>query len=264
MLAELTNDVFSGDDWLFEIKWDGYRAVAEIEEGEVNLHSRNNISFNQKYFPIVETLKTFGINVIFDGEVVIVDDFGKSSFQLLQNYQKSGKGKLAYYVFDILHLDGYDLTNLPLIKRKEILKQILPEDLKNIRFSDHIIGDGENFYKVAVERGLEGILAKRANSKYQPGKRSKDWLKIKTRNRQEAVICGFTQPKGSRDKFGSLVLGVYDEGELIYIGQAGTGFTDTSLKEIYSKLKHLITDKTHFKLTIMNKTNATRQTTKIN
>ncbi len=257
MLAELTNDVFSNDDWIFEIKWDGYRAVAEIEEGEVNLHSRNNISFNQKYFPIVETLKAFDTNIILDGEVVIVDDFGKSSFQLLQNYQKSGKGKLAYYVFDILHLNGYDLTNLPLIKRKEILKQILPDDLKNIRFSDHIVGDGENFYKVAVERGLEGILAKRINSKYQLGKRSKDWLKIKTRKRQEAVICGFTQPKGSRDKFGSLVIGVYDEGELIYIGQAGTGFTDQSLKDIYSKLKPFITDKSPFKKKIETNTPVT-------
>ena len=262
MLAELTNDVFSDDDWIYEIKWDGYRAVAEIKEGEVNLHSRNNISFNQKYYPVVETLKSFDVDVIFDGEVVIVDDFGKSSFQLLQNYQKSGKGNLAYYIFDILHLDGYDLTNLPLLKRKEILKQILPEDLKSIRFSDHIIGDGENFYKVAVERGLEGILAKRANSKYKIGKRSKDWLKIKTRNRQEAVICGFTQPKGSRDKFGSLVLGVYDEGELVYIGQAGTGFTDTSLKDIYSKLAPLITDKSPFKQKIITNTPATWVTPK--
>ncbi|HSP88220.1 MAG TPA: DNA ligase D [Ignavibacteriaceae bacterium] len=254
MLAELNNEVFSNDDWIFEIKWDGYRAVAEIEEGEVNLHSRNNISFNQKYFPIVETLKTFDVNVIFDGEVVIVDDFGKSSFQLLQNFQKSGKGKLVYYIFDILHLDGVNLTNLPLTKRKEILKIVLPADLKNIRFSDHIFGDGENFYKVAEERGLEGILAKRADSKYEIGRRSKNWLKIKTRKRQEAVICGFTQPKGSRDKFGSLILGVFDEGELIYIGQAGTGFTDSTLKEVYAKLKPLITDKSPFKQKIVTNT----------
>ena len=262
MLAELTNNVFSDDDWLFEIKWDGYRAIAEIEDGNVNLHSRNNISFNQKFYPVVETLKSFEGNIIFDGEVVIVDDFGKSSFQLLQNYQKSGKGKLAYYIFDILHLNGYDLTNLPLIKRKEILKQVLPDDLKNIRFSDHIIGDGENFYKVAEERGLEGILAKRADSKYQLGKRSRNWLKIKTKKRQEAVICGFTQPKGSRDKFGSLVLGVYDEGELVYIGQAGTGFTDSRLKEIYSMLKPLVTNKSPFSQKIITNTPATWVTPK--
>jgi len=247
MFAELSNLVFSNDDWLFEIKWDGYRSVAEIEDGEVNLHSRNNISFNEKYFPVVETLKNFEMDVIFDGEVVVVDDFGKSSFQLLQNYGKSGKGKLVYYVFDILYLNGYDLTSLPLIKRKEILKKIIPGDLKNIFFSDHIIGDGESFFKVAEQRGLEGILAKRADSKYLVGKRSKDWLKIKTKKRQEAIICGFTEPKGSRNKFGSLVIGVYDEGELLYIGQAGTGFTDKDLKDIYSKLSPLITSKSPFK-----------------
>jgi bifunctional non-homologous end joining protein LigD len=254
MLAELTNDAFSDDDWIFEIKWDGYRAVAEISDGEVNLHSRNNISFNQKYSPVAEALKTFDMNVIFDGEVVVVDEFGKSSFQLLQNYKKSGKGILAYYIFDILHLEGYNLTKLSLIKRKEILKKVLPEDLKNIRYSDHIPGDGNSFFKVAEERGLEGILAKRADSKYEVGKRSSNWLKIKTKKSQEAVICGFTEPKGSRNKFGSLVLGVFDEGDLVYIGQAGTGFTDESLKEIYSALKPHITDKSPFNQKI--KTNA--------
>lgn len=246
MLAELSNRVFSDNKWLFEIKWDGYRAVAEIEDGEVNLHSRNNISFNDKYFPIVEALRIFDMNVVFDGEVVVVDDFGKSSFQLLQNFRKTGKGKLVYYVFDILYLNGFDLTNLTLIKRKEILKKIIPGDSKSIMYSDHVKGEGTSFFKVAEQQGLEGMLAKKADSKYIPGKRSKDWLKIKTRKRQEAIICGFTEPKGSRNKFGSLVLGVYDEGELVYIGQAGTGFTDKDLKEIYSKLKPLITNKPQF------------------
>ncbi len=213
----------------------------------MNLHSRNNISFNEKYFPIVESLRQFDMDVIFDGEVVVVDDFGKSSFQLLQTYGKTGKGKLAYYVFDILYLNGSDLTNLPLVKRKEILKKIIPENLANIKYSDHIIGDGESFFKIAEQRGLEGILAKRAESKYIPGKRSKDWLKLKTKKSQEAIICGFTEPKGSRNKFGSLVLAVYDEGELIYIGQAGTGFTDNDLKDIYTKLKPLITNRSPFK-----------------
>ena len=247
MLAELSGNVFSDDRWIFEIKWDGYRAVAEVKDGKVNLHSRNNISFNEKYFSIVETLKLFDMDIILDGEVVVVDDFGKASFQLLQTYGKSGKGKLAYYVFDILYLDGYDLTNLSLIKRKEILKKIIPGDLVNIKYSDHIVRDGESFFKVAEQRGLEGILAKRADSKYLPGKRSKDWLKLKTKKRQEAIICGFTEPKGSRNKFGSLVLGVYDEGDLVYIGQAGTGFTDNDLKDIYSLLKPLITDNPSFK-----------------
>jgi len=247
MLAELSGKAFSDQDWIFEIKWDGYRAVAEIKDGEINLHSRNNISFNEKYFPVVETLRRFNMDVVFDGEIVAVDDFGKASFQLLQTYGKTGKGKLAYYIFDILYLNGADLTNLPLIKRKEILKKIIPIDLVNVKYSDHIVGDGESFFKIAEQRGLEGILAKRAESKYFPGKRSKDWLKLKTKKRQEAIICGFTEPKGSRNKFGSLVLAIYDEGDLLYIGQAGTGFTDNDLKNIYSKLKPLITNRSSFK-----------------
>jgi bifunctional non-homologous end joining protein LigD len=240
MLAELSTKVFDDDDWLFEIKWDGYRAVAEIENGEVNLHSRNNISFNNKYPSIIKSLQKFDMNVTLDGEVAAVDDYGKSSFQLLQNYKKSGKGKLVYFVFDILYLDGYNLTNLPLLRRKEILKKILPV-LPGISYSDHIVGKGKDFFNLAVERGLEGIIAKKANSKYIAGKRSKDWLKIKTRLKQEAIICGFTKPKGSRNKFGSLVLAAFDEGELIHIGLAGTGFNDKDLNDIYAKLKPYIT-----------------------
>jgi len=254
MLAELHNEVFSNDEWIFEIKWDGYRAIAEIENGEVNLHSRNNISFNKKFSRIAETLKAFDMNVVFDGEVVIIDDYGRSSFQLLQNYQKTGKGNLIYYIFDILHLEGHDLTRLPLIERKEILRKIIPDDLTGILYSDHIKGEGVSFYNAAKESGLEGILAKKADSKYEISKRSRNWLKIKTKKTQEAIICGFTEPKGSRDKFGSLVLGVMDEGELVYIGQAGTGFTDSTLKSIYDKLKPFITEKSPFNKKIKTKT----------
>jgi bifunctional non-homologous end joining protein LigD len=245
MLAELSNKIFNDKNWLFEIKWDGYRAIAEIEKGEVSLHSRNNVSFNDKYPSVVKSLRMLDADIVLDGEVAVVDDFGKSSFQLLQNFRKTGKGNLIYFVFDILYLNGYDLTSLPLLRRKEILKKILP-DIPNITFSDHVIGEGKEFFKIAEQRGLEGIIAKRTGSKYLVGKRSKEWLKIKTRQHQEAVICGFTQPRGSRNKFGSLVLGTYDEGELIYIGQAGTGFTDTDLNEIYLKLKPDITKTPQF------------------
>src|SRR5690606_35878770 len=130
--------------------------------------------------------------------------------------------------------------------RKEILRKIIPDDLTGILYSDHIKGEGVSFYNAAKESGLEGILAKKADSKYEISKRSRNWLKIKTKKTQEAIICGFTEPKGSRDKFGSLVLGVMDEGELVYIGQAGTGFTDSTLKSIYDKLKPFITEKSPF------------------
>jgi bifunctional non-homologous end joining protein LigD len=238
MLASLTEEVFSKKDWLFEIKWDGYRAVAEIEGGKVNLHSRNNISFNNKYTPVVESLKAFDVDMILDGEVVVLDNRGKSSFQLLQNYQKTGIGNLVYYVFDLLYFNGYDLTKIPLHKRKKLLKKLLL-DIPNILFSDHIEEDGEVFYKAAEEKKLEGIIAKDGNSLYYPGKRTKDWLKIKTWKRQEAVIGGFTQPKRSRKKIGALVLGVYEGNDFIYIGHAGGGFTEEDLDEVYAKLEPL-------------------------
>ena len=238
MLASLTDEVFSRKDWIFEIKWDGYRAIAEIEGEEINLHSRNNISFNDKYSHIVKSLKAFDADMILDGEVVVLDNEGKSNFQLLQNFQKTWKGNLIYYVFDLLYINSYDLTKLPLLKRKNLLKKILP-DIPNIRFSDHVEEHGEAFYKVAEEKKLEGIIAKDGKSLYHIGKRTKDWLKIKTWFRQEAVIGGFTQPKGSRKKIGALVLGVYEGNDFIYIGHAGGGFTEEDLDEVYSKLEPL-------------------------
>ncbi len=239
MLAVLADEPFNNENWLFEIKWDGYRAVAEIENGNVNIYSRNGISFNDKFTPVVESLKRIKHDVILDGEVVSVDENGISKFQLLQNYQKTGKGNLLYYVFDIIYLDGYDLKNIPLIKRKEILKKILP-DIPNIKFSDHIEKDGKAFYKIAEEKKLEGILAKNKKSYYQLNKRSKDWLKLKIMKQQEAIICGFTKPKGSRKNIGALVLGAYNENELIYIGHSGGGFTEETLEQLRKRLESLI------------------------
>ncbi len=238
MLATLTNESFNDDDWFFEIKLDGYRAVAEIENNNVELYSRNLNSFNKLFSPIVESLKMINHQLILDGEVVVVDEEGKSNFQLLQNYQKTGKGKLAYFVFDMLYADGHDLRILPLLQRKKLLKKILPE-IPNVIYSDHIIGEGVEFFKIAGQKELEGIVAKYKESRYQTGKRSKEWLKIKTKLRQEAVIGGFTKPKGSRKNFGALVLGVYEGKNLRYIGHTGGGFKDIELKDLYDKLKPL-------------------------
>ena len=239
MLAILGNEAFDDDKWLFEIKWDGYRAIAEIENGNVNLYSRNNITFKDKFKPIAESLAFIDYNVIFDGEIVSVDSNGISKFQLLQNFQKTGKGNLLYYIFDIIYLEGYDLKGLPLIKRKEILKNILPH-LPDIKYSDHILTEGKLFYKIAEERKLEGILAKNKNSKYQLNKRSNDWIKLKIRKEQEAIICGFTKPKGSRKNLGALILGVYQGNDLIYIGHSGGGFTEKELDSLRRKFEPLI------------------------
>ena len=238
MLATLTGKPFDDKNWLFEIKWDGYRAIAEIKDGNVKLHSRNNKSFNKKFSPIADSLKIFEGELIIDGEVVVIDDEGASSFQMLQNYQKSGAGNLVFYVFDFLYVNGYDLVKLPLIQRKNLLKK-LALNIPNVRISEHIEKDGIAFFKAAKENNLEGIIAKNCNSKYKPGIRAKDWLKIKVQLRQEAVIGGFTQPKGSRKKIGALVLGVYEKKDFTYIGHTGSGFSKADINDVYNKLKPL-------------------------
>jgi bifunctional non-homologous end joining protein LigD len=247
MLATLIKEPFDHPDWFFEMKWDGYRAIAEIQGGDVSLYSRNRISFNRKFSPVVDALKKFRFEAVLDGEIVVVDDRGHPDFQMLQDYQKSGNGHLLYYVFDLLHLEGHDLTNLPLLKRKELLKKILPSDPK-IKFSDHVGKEGVLFFRVVKEKGLEGIMAKHTQSTYRMGMRSRQWLKVKTQIAQEGVIAGFTQPKGSRRNFGALVLGVFDSDELIFIGHTGGGFSAKVLRELREKLDPLIRKKCPFKV----------------
>ncbi len=253
MLATLAGAPFDDPDWVYEIKWDGYRAMAEVEHDRVKLYSRNLQPFEIKFAPIAQSLRQLGHAAVLDGEVVVVDLQGRSRFQLLQDYQRTHKGTLVYYVFDILHLDGHDLTPLPLVQRKTMLQQILP-NLPNIRFSEHIQQQGKQFFELARQRGLEGIMAKQASGQYLPGKRAQQWLKIKTHQRQEAVIGGYTQPRGSRQYFGALVLGVYEGDDLVYIGHTGGGFDDAKLKNIHQKLQQLEIDVCPFK--VKPKTNA--------
>jgi bifunctional non-homologous end joining protein LigD len=239
MLATPIKEPFDDPDWIFEMKWDGYRAIAEIRDGDVSLYSRNRISLGKKFSPILDTLRKFGFVAVLDGEIVVVDDRGYPDFQLLQDYQKSGSGHLLYQVFDLLYFEGHDLTNLPLARRKELLKKILPS-APNIKFSDHVGKEGVLFFRVVKEKGLEGIIAKHSRSVYRMGKRSRQWLKAKTNLTQEGVIAGFTEPGGSRKHFGALILGVYRRDELVYIGHAGGGFGAKALGEIRKKLNPLI------------------------
>ena len=246
MLASIIEEPFDGADWIFEIKLDGYRAIAEIEHGKVQLYSRNNLSFNNTFAALISPLETIDHNAVFDGEVVVLDDKGKADFQLLQNYRRTGKGNIFYFIFDLIYLDGKDLRQVALIKRKEILANILP-DSHQIRYCDHIARDGKEFFELARKNDLEGIIAKKGSSSYQTGKRSKDWLKIKIKLKQEAIICGFTEPRGGRKYFGALVLGVYEKKELIYIGLSGGGFDENSLKEIHAMLLPLVQPESPFK-----------------
>lgn len=246
MLATLSDKPFDNEDWIFEIKYDGYRTLAFINK-KIELVSRNNLSFNKLFAPLLPELQKIGHRVILDGEVVVEDQHGHSDFQLLQNYQRTGEGKLEYYVFDILSLDGNDTRSLPLIERKELLKLLLKKHkMKNVFFSDYVKGKGNDFFDLAASSGLEGIIAKQKNSLYQTARRSPDWLKIKISQAEEAIIAGITEPKGSRKHIGSLILAAYKGKKLTYIGNCGTGFTDQSLKDLYEKLKPFFRDESPF------------------
>jgi bifunctional non-homologous end joining protein LigD len=239
MLATPASRPFDRAGWLFEIKWDGYRALAEIEAGQVRLYSRNQLSLEQRFAPLIAPLQRLGHDAVLDGEVVVLDDTGKPRFQLLQDYAKHKQGHLVFCLFDMLYLAGHDLRKLPLIRRKELLKQILPND-PQLCFSDHVEEHGREFFNLVARQGLEGIVAKDGSSPYATGQRSAAWLKVKTEQRTAAVIGGFTQPGGGRKHFGSLLLGVYAGKELVYIGHVGTGFSEARLQEIGRALEPLI------------------------
>lgn len=243
MLAVLGDKPFDRPDWIFEAKYDGYRTLADCSgNGTIDLYSRNLLSFNEDFAAIADQLKSIKHDCLLDGEVVVEDSKGISRFQLLQNFRNSLKGNLQYYVFDLLRLNGNDLTGLPLVERKELLQLLLKRlNLKLVHYSEHIIEKGVSFFEQARKKQWEGVIAKNAQSKYYPGTRSADWLKIKITREQEAVICGITEPQGARKFFGSLLLGVYNGNELQYVGNCGTGFNYASLKEVYEKLHPLFT-----------------------
>lgn len=253
MLAKLINKPFDNKEWLYEIKWDGFRILAYVKNKSVTLLSRNQKNYNQIFSIVKNELAILGISAVFDGEMVVVDKNGRADFQLLQNFQKTGQGNLVYYVFDLIWLNGYSLVNLPLIERKEILKEILP-NLSHVKISEHIIHRGKAFFKAAKEHHLEGIMAKFSQSHYLSGQRSTDWLKIKTKARQEAVIAGYTAPRGSRHGFGAVILGVYQNGQLQYIGHTGGGFDQKLLAELKKRFDKLVQKECPF--SIVPKTNA--------
>ncbi len=251
-LATLVDQPFNRKDWIFEIKWDGYRTLADMHSGHVELYSRNQLSFDKLFEPILKSLKKSKVDMLLDGEVVVLDHKGRSNFQFLQNYQRTGEGNLVYIVFDLLRIKGKSIMALPLIERKKLLKQSLPKTA-NIKYSDHIENQGIAFFKAAQKQNLEGIVAKDFQSIYKPGQRTHDWLKIKTSLRQEAVIGGFTEPLGSRKYFGSLILGVYDHGKFKYIGHSGGGFDQETLKSIYHKLKPYVIEDSPFETKVPKK-----------
>lgn len=249
MLATLVDEAFDDDDWLFEIKWDGYRAICTVREnGKLSLVSRNGLDF-LKQFPELEELngawKT--LPIVVDGEIVSLDERGRSSFQRLQgsfNKQRPSarspeakKYPLTYVAFDVLYADGKDLRKTPLERRKGILEQVIG-DTDLVLYSKHVIGDGRTFFEQAQRQQLEGIIGKRRDSLYQE-RRTRDWVKIKAQLMQECVIGGFTEPRGSRKGFGALLVGLYDRKKLYYVGSVGTGFNTKLLASLTAQLKKI-------------------------
>jgi len=220
------------------VKWDGYRAVAEIRDGKVSLYSRSLIALDKKFSPVAASLRTFRFDAVLDGESLSWMTRDVPIFRGC-SITRIPEAVICSTTFLISCTSGHDLTGLPLIRRKELLKKILPST-PSIRFSDHVWQEGVLFYQATKEKGLEGIIAKHSQSLYEPGKRSRQWLKVKTRLTQEAVIAGFTEPGGGRKYFGALLLGVYEGDQLIYIGHVGSGFTEGHLKDIREKLEPLI------------------------
>lgn len=244
MLAATAPEPFDDPEWVFEVKWDGYRVVAEVRDGEVTLRSRNLLSLNERFAPIAEALAACRFEAVLDGEVVVLDDRGHADFQRLQDYPRAG-GHLVYYAFDLLHFAGHDVTGLPLVARKDLLKRILPASPR-LRYSDHVAAHGVLFFRVARDKGLEGIVAKHGRSAYRPGTRSPQWLKVKATRTREAVVAGFTAPRGGRPHFGTLVLGAYRGEELVPIGHAGGGFDAGELAGVRGRLEPLIQERCPF------------------
>jgi bifunctional non-homologous end joining protein LigD len=239
MLATLVDKPFTQEGWSYEVKWDGYRALAFITKEDVDIRSRNDKSFNDKFYPIHDALKHWNIEAVIDGEIVVTNKHGVSNFSALQGWRSEADGTLIYYIFDILWLNGKDLTQLTLEQRREILKASLPFD-DMIRLSQTFEASGSDFYDAALKMGLEGIMAKKNDSLYHPDIRTKEWLKIKTSRRQEVVIGGYTRNEGTNKLFSSLLVGVFHNGQLHYTGKIGTGFNAKLQKEMIEQFKPLI------------------------
>jgi bifunctional non-homologous end joining protein LigD len=245
MLPTLIDKPFDDDGWLFEIKWDGIRAICALHgRGSYELISRNRLSLNKK-FPELDGLdRDFSdAPLVLDGEIVSLDRYGRSSFQRLQRRFKTDceRGRIVYAVFDLLHDGKRDLRQRPLDERKAALENVIKRSATLVMVSKHVIGKGKQLFALARKRKLEGIVGKRRASTYQE-RRSRDWVKIKTQLEQEFVIGGWTDPQGSRKQFGALLVGVYEKGKLAFSGGVGTGFDAQLLHDVMMKLKPLHTD----------------------
>ncbi|GAB0157720.1 non-homologous end-joining DNA ligase [Chryseobacterium sp. Alg-005] len=246
MLATLVGEPFSDPEWVYEVKWDGYRTIAYLNGNTVDLRSRNNKSFTEKYYSITEALEGLNLNAVIDGEIVVLNNKGASDFSSLQNWRSEADGELVFYAFDLLWYKERNLMGLPLTERHAILEQIFLTDDDRLRISNVFTTNGIEFFEAAKQIGLEGIIAKKSDSIYNPDVRTKEWLKIKADKRQEVVIGGFTRNEDSSKPFSSLLLGVYRGKEFHYVGKVGTGFSVKNQKEMMAAFQPLIIKETAF------------------
>src|ERR1051325_10428201 len=247
-LATLTDKPPSGDEWFHELKFDGYRLLCHLERRQVRFWTRNRKDWTAKFADVGKAVKALPVkSAILDGEIVALDSAGRASFQRLQqSINKGSAAGLIFHIFDVIYLEGFNLTRCSLGERKSVLAELLVPlgDTEVLRYSDHIDGNGAAFFKEACKHGLEGIVSKHADSAYE-STRTRNWLKIKCIRRQEFVIAGYTlSDKGL--PFSSLVLGFYDKGKLIYAGRAGTGYTHQMRVDLKKKLDRLLVDKRPF------------------
>ncbi|MCW3105846.1 MAG: ligase, partial [Segetibacter sp.] len=245
MLATLVDQPVEEEGWMYEVKWDGYRAIGYVHEETVEIRSRNNKSFNDKFYPVYNALQKWGEDLVVDGEIVVLNNKGVPDFGALQTWRSEADGQLAYYLFDILWFNGKDLMNVPLQERREILRSVVPNE-GIIKLSENFEATGSEFFALADKMGLEGIMAKKANSIYVPDARSKDWLKIKTEKHQELIIGGYTRNEGTPKPFSALLLGWFVNDEFHHVTPVGTGFNVKTQKEILEKLKPLETPECPF------------------
>ena len=238
MMASVAKEPFDSPDWIFETKLDGYRAIVVIDStGKARVWSRNRLRLDPKFPMVLDAVNQLKLrSTILDGEIVALDAEGIPRFQLLQQWQKRPTAPVAYVLFDLLWNNGRDLTGKSVIQRRERLQEIITP-VAGIQVGGYLEKRGVELFRLAKQKGLEGIIAKRKGSTYQPGRRSPDWLKIKSRPQQEFVVCGFTEGKGSRLKsFGALLLGGYRDGKLRYFGHSGSGFSENGLKDAIDRL----------------------------
>jgi DNA ligase D-like protein (predicted ligase) len=254
-LATLVKEAPDGSDWLHEIKLDGYRMHARLEAGRVRILTRRGNDWTDKYRSIAKAIAALAAqNAYLDGELCGVLPDGKTAFNLIQNATDTGQGSLVFFLFDLLFLDGENLMAQPLVERKSRLTALLKGAPEWLRYNDHQIGHGPAFHRLVCQHGLEGIVSKHVDGRYEPDRRS--WLKTKCLNREEFVVVGWSDPEGSRHRIGSLLLGYYtpdgkhasgasdgSAGKLIYAGRAGTGMPDAELERLWHRLQPLAVPK---------------------